>query len=309
MNATYNITNNRLFFWPEKGQRLPEDKYQAAKKAGFMWWPRGCFTAVWSTQAEDFILSMGLTIEEDDTPDNIEKRVERYQNYAANDTQAAENAENRLITGAAHTARQINQAEGTLQKKTNEAEYWHRRIAGAISRAEYRDRPDVISRRIKGIEADLRKYKKNADRNSQENKDRLNSFIYDWKHDHGYSMITEQSTNEKGQIILSSHWNQPMSEEDKKSALQWALDQNASTLAHYERWVKHTEMRLEYERAYLKAAGGAPEDNITLEVGQQVGAYTIAKVNKTTVLVKTNWGYMKMDKSKAALMAQREAQS
>lgn len=225
MNATYNITNNRLFFWPEKGTRLPEDQYNAAKAAGFVWWPRGCFTAIWSPAAEDWIRSHGLTLSEDDTPDNIEARVERFEKYAANDEQAATSAADRLASGTAHTARQVRQAEGTAESKTEEAAYWHNRIAGAIAHAEHHDRPDVIARRIKGLDANLRKWI-----------DQANPQPY--SRDVGQGNALWVGTGGR-----CGRWVQP--------------EDVPAMVANANRWIEHLTMRLEYERAYLKAAGGS----------------------------------------------------
>lgn len=310
MEATYNITNNRLFFWPNKGERLPADKYQEAKRAGFVWWPRGCFTAIWCPTAEDFIKSYGLTIMEDDQPDNVEARVERFEKYAADDERTAQYAEQRLETGAAHTDRQVRQAEGTAQSKTEEAQYWHRRIAGAISHAEYHDRPDVIARRIKGIEADLRKHTK--------------------EHGEGAALeaLWKKTSMDKERAVklanYSSIWGKfPQSAYAGDQSLWSVLDKGELTteeaqayaLAHYERllthesrWIDHLNMRLEYERAYLAAAGGMPSDNIELRVGMVVGGREITKVNRTTVEVKTPYGHLKMDKQRLALTAQKEAE-
>jgi hypothetical protein len=310
MEATYNITNNRLFFWPNKGERLPEDKYKEAKSCGFVWWPRGCFTAIWSPWAEDFIKSYGLTITDDDQPDNVEARVERFEKYAADDEKTAQYAEQRLETGAAHTNRQVRQAEGTAQSKTDEAQYWHRRIAGAISHAEYHDRPDVIARRIKGIEADLRKHTKEHGEGAA-----LEAL---WKKTH---MDKERAA--KLANYSSIYGKFPQSAYAGDQSLWGVLDKGELTaeeaqafaLAHYERvlthesrWIDHLNMRLEYERAYLAAAGGLPSDNIDLQVGMIIGGREITKVNKTTVEVKTSYGHLKMDKQKLALTAQREAQ-
>ena len=98
----------------------------------------------------------GLEIEQDDSLDDVEKRVERFEKYADNDERDAEYAKERLDSGSAHTTRQVNGALSTLDKKANEAAYWRDRVASSISHANFKDRPDVIVRRIKGYEKDLR---------------------------------------------------------------------------------------------------------------------------------------------------------
>ena len=63
-HAEYNVCTNRFYWWPTA--RLPEDEYRKVKALGFQWWPRGCFTALWSPAAEDYLTDLGLEITEDD---------------------------------------------------------------------------------------------------------------------------------------------------------------------------------------------------------------------------------------------------
>lgn len=82
MHATYSIVTDKLKAWFDS--RLSEADYKAARHAGFVFWHGSkCFAAKWSTQAEDFLRDMGIAeVQEDDRPDDVEARVERFQGYA-----------------------------------------------------------------------------------------------------------------------------------------------------------------------------------------------------------------------------------
>jgi hypothetical protein len=153
MKATYNITTNRFKVWFDA--RLTPEQYAESKRCNFVWYPgQKCFSSIWYPQAEDFIKSFGIEIEEDDTPDDVEARVNRFDKYA----QRAETDSERSADYASRGDITPRRAEAAERRATTEAEkaaHWNQRIAGAISNAQYKDRPDVIARRIKKIETDL----------------------------------------------------------------------------------------------------------------------------------------------------------
>lgn len=215
MKATYNITNDKLKFWPE--ERLPQERYQYARKCGFAWWPGSkCFAAKWNPRAEDLILEMGGVIEADDTPDDLESRVQRFEKYAERAQDQAAGGEARLET--ANTDRRKEHALAAVEKGLSEAAHWQRRIQGAIRRAAYREEPAVIARRIRGLETDRRR--------------EVNSF-------------TIKAEMDGGVIVgggRGGHWIT----KDKLPAIQ----------AEAERWIAHIDKRLAYENACLEAAGG-----------------------------------------------------
>lgn len=155
MRATYNITTNRFKVWFD--ERLSPEDYKRAKECNFVWYPgQKCFSSIWYPQAEDFIKSFGIEIEEDDTPDDVEARVNRFEKYADRAEREAENSADYARRDDI-TERRAAAAEKRAQTETEKAEHWNQRIAGAIAHAQYKDRPDVIARRIKGLEADLRR--------------------------------------------------------------------------------------------------------------------------------------------------------
>jgi hypothetical protein len=170
MYAQYNITNNRLFLWTKtpsdsKGVKLEGAEYQRTRDVRMQHWPRGCFTCLWSPQAEDLLIEMAGEIVANDEPDNLEHRADRYSKYADKAEDQAEGANGRILSGRAHTDRQLRQAESSSKTGTDKALYWHQRIEGSIRAAAYKDVPEVIVRRIQGIERDMRKYQNYLDRN------------------------------------------------------------------------------------------------------------------------------------------------
>src|SRR5262249_9713118 len=121
--ATYNITSDKLKLFVE--ERLSPTDYQTSRDAKFQrWHGTGCFAAKWSREAEDFILSLGFEIEDDDTPDDVEARAERFMGYADDAAEGAERAENYLNTRA-NTERRKRNGLNPLRNETARAEYWN----------------------------------------------------------------------------------------------------------------------------------------------------------------------------------------
>lgn len=228
MHATYNITNDKLRAWFDS--RLPEDDYKRARQLGFVYWHGSkCFAAKWSPGAEDFLREMGIeSIEQDDRPDDVESRVERFSGYAEKAEAAAESSEN-YLNERANTERRRENAINGIQKNLELAEHWQERIAGAIRNAQYKERPDVIARRIRGLEADRRRFEREITINDKvkPDTDRQGVTRYWIGHGRGGSWRTQEQID---------------------AAKPWA-----------NRWIAHIDRRLEYENACLVAAGGCPE--------------------------------------------------
>src|SRR5258706_16448759 len=117
IRATFNITNNRFKVYPlQDGSRLTSAEDDERKRCNFQWYPgQKCFSAIYTPQAEDWILSFGVEIVEDDTPDDLEGGVERFSRYAENDERDAACAAQRA--SEATTARRLRLAQGTAAAK------------------------------------------------------------------------------------------------------------------------------------------------------------------------------------------------
>lgn len=228
MRATYNITNDKLKAW--FAERLSKDNYDRARRLGFTFWHGSkCFTAKWSPRAEDFIREMGIeTIEADDQPDDVEARVDRFAKYAGEAEQAAESSQT-YLEERANTERRRANAVSSIEKNLSAAEHWQQRIEGAIRHAAYKEKPDVIARRIRGLEADKRKHERDSqiDEKVKPDTDSEGVIRYWVGHGRGGSWRTV------AQIEADKPW--------------------------HDRWIAHITRRLEYENACLVAAGGCPE--------------------------------------------------
>lgn len=258
MKASYNVTTDRLAFQPD--HRLSDEEYKLVKAARFTWWPgRQVFSAVWNTEAEDLILVMGLEIEANDEPDDLEGRVERFQERAeAAETDAERstlavsglNADGTERTRTM-TARRTEITLAHAAKASEEALHWQRRIKGAIRHAARKDDPGVIARRIEKMEADLRGFER------------------------------EKGFCGKSGILYQLY--------DAKEAGQDLALLKAAHITWAQRWIDHITMRLEYERAYLAAVGGSPDAGLVFEVGGGVkwrGWFCrIDKINPKTLKV------------------------
>jgi hypothetical protein len=151
--ATYNITTDKIQLYLDR--RLDSEEYEKARAAKYTFWHgRKCFAAKWSTAAEDFALLYVSEILDDDTPDDLDSRVQRYKGYAERAEENASEAANRQT----NTDRQARMAEGTFVKENEKAGHWNHRIAGAIRHAAMKTDPGVIVRRIKKLETSLKKH-------------------------------------------------------------------------------------------------------------------------------------------------------
>lgn len=318
MQATYNITNDKLF--AKFDDRLSPEDYKAARHAGFVWWPGSKqFVAKWSTQAEDFLLGMGISeIAEDDAPDNVEARVNRFDKYASEAGQSAESAET-YLNERANTERRRKNAVNAIEKNLSAAEHWQERIESAIRHAAFKERPDVIARRIEGIEKQERKFKKELDRKQWH----CPSSCYN---DEAYRKYSSRKAELEAQLNADKRAGNPWSDAKKaeaiaelrplKAAIFYEDKLAAAWKAHCDwaqRWLDHVQKRLQYERACLEAVGGivggtgsAPMDHEKFQVAGAIQTrngewLTITKVNKRTVEVFcrsfSSFHYRKIDRT------------
>lgn len=309
MKATYNITTNKIKFAPP-AERLTPEQDKERRACNFVWYPgQKVFCAVWSPSAEDWIKSFGIEIEADDTPDDVEARVERFAGYADDAERSADSA--REYANVATTEKRTERALNRAASEAERAEYWTHRIAASIAHAQRKDRPDVISRRIKGIEADLRKHTKNHEEALK--------WLARWQDVTPGDRDTAVKLANYGSFYVTA----PTSDNPTRQTSAWnALDTNQITpaeartaaLAHFSRsldytarWMEHLKMRIEYERAFLDNVGGDPVAKLAnVKKGDSVmwrrELCEVLKVNKTTMELKVpsrHWlkTGMKVDKT------------
>ena len=278
MKATYNITNDKILVWFD--ERLNETDYKRAKECRFVWYPgRKCFAAKWRPEAEDFVASFGIAIEADDTPDDLEARVERFSGYAE---QAAKNADSAeaYLNERANTERRRENALNSIDKNLSAAEHWKRRIEGAIQHAAHKENPRTIANRIRELEADFRSWELRGQPPSGPCHECEGRKFYWVGPSRGGGYVQEDAFPEMNK--------------------------------HAWRWIAHINDRLAYEKAAYEAAGGTegelhpPRRKAVVPKGKPVdsdgnvaevyGAYgcaslsgkvggweLIVKVNRTTV--------------------------
>ena len=152
------------------------------------------------------------------------------------------------------------------------SEYWERRAAAAKQHAQYKERPDVRHRRIKGIEADLRKARKN-EAEAQELGQLWAAEGLDLERaktlaDRGYFSVKERGEQwGTSAYTLLTRSENPWNVEDVAAA---AIRLYARGLEHSRRWIAHYENRLAYERAMLAEDGGIAADQFDIQPGGQV---------------------------------------
>lgn len=179
--ATYSPDDNKLRLYA--ASRLDQETYKKVHDAGFRWAPKqALFVApAWTPGREDVLLSLAGEIEDEDSTlaERQEARAERFTGYsgkrASESAQALDEVERLaamippgqpILVGhhserrARRDAQRIENGMKRAVMLFERAEYWEERARSALLHAKYKERPDVRWRRIKKIEADLRKAEK-----------------------------------------------------------------------------------------------------------------------------------------------------
>lgn len=336
MNATYSPEDNKLRLY--SSTRLDPETYARVKAHGFAWAPKqDLFVApMWTPSRVDLLVELCGEIGDEDTSlvDRAEQRAERFDEYSdkrASDAERAHDsvkaiAENipfgqPILVGhhsERHARRDAEKIENGMRKAVKmweTSQYWEQRAQGAIRNAKHKERPDVRARRIKGIEADLRK--------SQKTMKSAQAYLAGWsKLENGTAKKRDGSIATPHEIALylsnSSYMSfsftlekypreLPASQYEGPMGIWSALDGGVITalqardlvvpayersIASCARWIEHYENRLTYERAMLAESGGTLADRTKPEVGGAIRSWYgmgkwsyIVKVNKVTVTI------------------------
>ncbi len=179
--ATYSPDDNKLRLYAVS--RLDPETYKKCMmpvSAGHQ--NRRCLSRQPGHRAEDVLLSLAGEIEDEDSTlaERQEARAERFTGYsgkrASESAQALDEKVERLaamippgqpILVGHHSERRARRDAQRIENGMKRAvmlferaEYWEERARSALLHAKYKERPDVRWRRIKKIEADLRKAEK-----------------------------------------------------------------------------------------------------------------------------------------------------
>lgn len=326
MRATYDPADDKLRIYSET--RLSPETYAKVKGTGYGWAPKqGCFFAVWSPEREDLAIELAGEISDEDTSlvERAEARADRFENYqekraaeSARATEAVNNIADGIPLGQPilvghhserRARRDAERIENGMKKAVNlwkTAEYWSRRAAGVLKHAERKERPDVVARRIKTLEAAERKHAKELAGSEK--------FVKAWNRLDDPTFLKLKATGapttplQKAVYLADCDWQVArMSVSDirdakitPEQARDKALAAHEPIVAHHGRWLEHTRNRLAYERTLLADAGGLPADKTKPETGGAIRCWCckhpgmwmlIQKVNKVSVTVSDTWGH------------------
>lgn len=268
--ATYSPEDNKLRLYPL--ERLDEETYSKVKDAGFSWAPKQqLFVVHWRPQREDLCVEMAGTIVPEETTmveraeakaerlkALAEKRSEQARGYAAAANSMNNYGDQPILLGH-HSQRKMEKAqreqERNEERATEAAEavrYWDWKMMGTIAHASYKNRPDVIYRRIKTLLADLRKYQRRLDAAG----DGLDL----WEKCKGLSSAEKRESFAK--MTANYRWDICVRDTYRKLengdwTVEEAIEQNiehsrkALAAPYTRRMINHTLNRLAYERAQL----------------------------------------------------------
>lgn len=298
--ATYSPDDNKLRLYA--ASRLDPETYKKVHDAGFRWAPKqALFVApAWTPGREDVLLSLAGEIEDEDSTlaERQEARAERFTGYsgkrASESAQALDEVERLaamippgqpILVGhhserrARRDAQRIENGMKRAVMLFERAEYWEERARSALLHAKYKERPDVRWRRIKKIEADLRKAEKTIAQSQKyltmwraESLD-LNMAKLISSHDHisacfpldTYPRPAEKSQYEGSRSLWSALDDDIITTEQ---AREIAIRCHERQIQHQQRWVNHYQNRLIYERAMLDESGGVVTRTQDFEPGR-----------------------------------------
>lgn len=275
MNATYSPEDNKLRLYPDG--RLDTQTYTKVKAAGFIWAPKQeLFVApMWTPGREDLLIDLCGEVGDEDTSlvDRAEQRAERFEDYSesrARDAHQAHAAVSSIADGIPlgqpilighhserHARRDAEKIENGMRravKMWETAQYWQSRAKGAIRAAKYKELPAVRARRIKGLEADVRRYTRTIEE--------CEACIENW------GIVLRQPEEARMRHALhvanyskSTPWGTWGDLRDGKITPEQAAEGARATcernIADARRWLAHLGNRLEYEKAMLEEAGAA----------------------------------------------------
>lgn len=315
--ATYSPDYNKLRLYA--ALRLDDETYQKIHAVGFRWAPKQeLFVApAWTPSREDVLLSLAGDIEDDDNTlfDRQEQRAGRFSGYSERrageseqtlaqvDALASVIPSGQPILVGHHSERRARRDAQRIENGMKRAvmlferaEYWQERAQASLRHAKYKERPDVRYRRIKKIEADLRKSEKTIAQSEK--------YLTMWRaqtldlnmaqlisnYDHitacfsldKYPRPPEKSQYEGRMSLHSALENEIITFEQARDI---AVRCHERTIRHQQRWVTHYRNRLAYERAMLDESGGVVSRIREFEPGGQVQSrgewLTIIRINRS----------------------------
>jgi hypothetical protein len=299
ITATYSPDDNKLRLYASS--RLDAETFARVKAAGYIWAPKQeCFVApMWTPARYDLAEELAGAVGDEDTSltERAEARAERFDVYAekrftdgerAQDAAASISerfADGQPILIGHHSQRKAERdaerAENAMRralKAFETSDYWVRRAARAVAAAKYKELPEVRARRIKTLEADLRRVQRSHDKAVQVQQawttvqniadtdarramaTRLAAVNY-WtlprvpedKFDHGPSIHT----------ALTGEHSNLYAPRELDASIRMVIRSHATSQAYAERWIEHYSNRLAYERGMLAVQTGKTVEEIS----------------------------------------------
>ncbi|CAE6843320.1 DUF3560 domain-containing protein [Paraburkholderia aspalathi] len=291
LSATYSPEDNKLRLYSTS--RLDSELYARVKEAGFIFAPKqDLFVApMWTPAREDLLLELCGEVGDEDMSlvDRAEDRADRFEDYSEKRATEAVTAREGVAAITGHiplgqpilvghhserrARRDAERIESGMRRAVNlweTSEYWTRRASGALRHAQYKQQPGVRHRRMKTLEADLRKHQRESNEASEnltkwqaegltmERAKRIAAF------DH-VSIYEEGKT--WGTSICSLLTDDKMTVEQ---ASKHCISVHTKNIAWRQRWILHLQNRLAYERAMLDETGGLVSDRYDIKPGGRV---------------------------------------
>lgn len=315
--ATYSPDDNKLRLYAV--HRLDEEMYARVREHGFKWAPKqGLFVApAWTPSREDFLLTLAGDIEDDDGSlvERQEQRADRFSDYSVKRAGESDQALayvdgivsaipfGQPILVGHHSERRARKDAQKIENGMKRAVmlfersgYWEERAKASLRLAKYKERPDVRYRRIKKIEADLRKSEREIAEAEKFSK-MWNAETLDMKkallisnYDHvscrftleKYPRPAEKSQYEGIMSLYSALKDEIITAEQARDI---AVPCHERRMRHQNRWATHYKNRLSYERGMLDESGGVVTRTDEFKPGGQVFSrgewLTIIRINKS----------------------------
>lgn len=291
LSATYSPEDNKLRIYSaiSKG-KVDKETYNLLQKNGFKFAPKQeLFVAPrWTPSRAQLLINLCGEIGDEETSlrERAKQREERFKSYQENRKVDAESAYNHVKEIQKHSepgqpilighhsekkarrdAKQIENGMRRTVKMWETSEYWEDRAEGVVEHANYKDRPDVRIRRIKNLEAEKRKFTRfikkseaciklwtNPDKELTWERARDIANYYD--HISGcFPLDKYQRGEDKSQYEGSMSLWSALEFITPEQAQELAVNCHNRTIKHYSKWLKHTELRLVYEKTILCSQG------------------------------------------------------
>ncbi len=304
MSATYSFEDNKLRLYSL--ERLAPELYSRVRELGFIYAPKQkLFVApMWTPAREKILIELCGSIENEDVTaeQRALDRAERFENYSAKRAQDSDRAANAAdsMSGAFYGGQPIlighhsEKKARKLQEKIHNAmdkavkmaetsTYWASRSKDVMHHVARLARPDVRIRRIKKLQAELRKCEKG--------KAKAERFIGYWKdcatqktaiylanYDHMNLVYPKDSGNpmRSAWSLMESTAAEPVDFNELRPRIIACHERN---MAHEQVWIDHTQRRIDYEKACLAESGHSMPDFAGLAKERRKRTVSIPIVN------------------------------